>query len=81
MEITLSDGEITEIKQFLASGPFTPREEKVLLMWLGIHPFDKDYSVDEIADRFSLSRARAQEVLDKALRKLRVCREALDKEE
>ena len=59
----------TEIKRALSS--LAPRESETIILFYGIgleHPF----TLDEIAQRHSLTRERVRQVKDKALRRLRV---------
>jgi len=49
----------------------TPREERVLRMRLGLNAHHRDYTQQQVADHFAVSRFRVREIERKALRKLR----------
>jgi RNA polymerase primary sigma factor len=48
----------------------TPKEEKVIRMRYGIG-FDKDHTLEEIGEYFSVTRERIRQIEDKAIKKLR----------
>lgn len=48
----------------------TPREEKVLKMRFGIGE-DTDYTLEEVGERFNVTRERIRQIEAKALKKLR----------
>lgn len=49
----------------------TPREEKILRMAYGLESSGRQYKLSEIAEYFSISKRRVNEIESKALRKLR----------
>jgi RNA polymerase primary sigma factor len=51
-------------------GTLTPREQKVIRMRYGIG-FDKDYTLEEIGQYFSVSRERIRQIESRAMKKLR----------
>src|SRR3989344_2061834 len=49
----------------------SPREAKVLKMRFGLLPYQKEHTLDEVAQEFAVTRERIRQIEAKALRKLR----------
>jgi RNA polymerase primary sigma factor len=49
----------------------TPREEKVLRMRMGMHPYKSDHTLEEVGQDFEVTRERIRQIEAKALKKLR----------
>ena len=48
------------------------RETDFIKMYYGIKPYDKEFTYQEIADKYSISKERVRQIIDKRMRKLRV---------
>lgn len=65
-----------EVKQLGAAigtalSSLTPREEQIVRMRYGLGDFEREHSLEEIAERFEVSRERARQVCERAMGKLR----------
>jgi len=49
----------------------TPREQKVIKMRFGLHPYNKHHTLEEVGREFGLTRERIRQIEVRALRKLR----------
>ncbi len=67
-----------QIRKALATLP--PRQEKVIRMRLGVGEA-RDYTLEELGEKFSLTRERVRQIEEKSLRKLRSPVGALDPKE
>ena len=68
MEATLKSNLFLQVKKALAT--LTPREETVLRFRFGIGQA-RNYTLEELGERFSITRERIRQIEQKALRKLR----------
>jgi len=68
MEATLKSNLFTQVKKALAT--LTPREETILRFRFGIGQA-RNYTLEELGEKFSITRERIRQIEQKALRKLR----------
>lgn len=48
------------------------RETDIIKMYFGISPYEKEYTYQEIGDKYKLTKERIRQLIDKIMRKLRV---------
>lgn len=50
-----------------------PREAKIIKMYWGVCPYEKEHTHEEIGEGFNLTRERVRQIVARSLRKLRGC--------